>query len=97
MKGYFKNDTLYLVHVEGNGQTIYYVKDKDVIKAVNRADCSDLNVYLKNNKIKNLVFITKPDATLYPLEQIDVKELKLKDFTWREQDRPLKVMDIFNW
>ena len=97
MKGYFKNDTLYLVHVEGNGQTIYYVKDKDVIKAVNRADCSDLNVYLKNNKIKNLVFITKPDATLYPLEQIDVKELKLKDFTWREQDRPLKVMDIFTW
>jgi len=54
-------------------------------------------VYLKNNKIKNLVFITKPDATLYPLEQIDVKELKLKDFTWREQDRPLKVMDIFTW
>ncbi len=97
MKGYFKKDTLYLVHVEGNGQTIYYVKDKEVIKAVNRADCSDLNIYLKNNKIKNIVFITKPDATLYPLEQIDAKDLKLKDFTWRGADRPLTMKDIFCW
>ena len=97
MKGYFNKDTLYLVHVEGNGQIIYYVKDKEVIKAVNRADCSDLNIYLKSNKIKNIVFITKPDATLYPLEQIDVKDLKLKDFTWRGKDRPLKMKDIFSW
>ena len=97
MKGYFKNNNLYLVHVEGNGQTIYYVKDKDKIKAVNRADCSDLNIYLNDNKIKNIVFITKPEATLYPLKLVDVKDLKLKDFIWRITDRPLTMMDIFKW
>ncbi len=97
MQGYFKDNNLYLVHVEGNGQTIYYAKDKQKLKAVNRADCSDLNIYLKDNKINNIVFINKPDATLYPLKQIDVKELKLKDFSWRAKDRPLTMKDIFKW
>jgi lipopolysaccharide export system protein LptA len=103
MKGHFKENKLYLVNVEGNGQTIYYAKEKDSktkkeeIKAVNRADCSDLNIYLKENKIEHITFITKPDATLYPLDQVDIKDLKLKDFTWRAQDRPITEKDIFVW
>ena len=79
MKGYFQKNKLYLVNVEGNGQTLYFIKEKDELKAVNRADCSDLRVYLKDNKVDKITFITKPDATLFPLDQVDVKELKLKE------------------
>lgn len=97
MKGFFIKNELYLIKVEGNGQTIYYAEEKKVLKAVNRADCSDLNIYLKDEKIDRIHFITKPEATLYPLDQIDVKELKLKDFSWREHLRPHKIEDIFLW
>ena len=97
MKGYFQKNKLQLINVEGNGQTLYFAKEKNVIKAVNRADCSDLRVYMKNNKVEQITFITKPDATLFPLDQVDVKELKLKDFTWRKKDRPLSKKAIFNW
>lgn len=97
MKGYFQKNKLYLVNVEGNGQTLYFVKEKEEIKAVNRADCSDLKVYLKNNKVDKITFITKPDATLFPLEQVTAKELRLKDFNWRKKERPLNVNDIFKW
>lgn len=97
MKGFFKKNDLYLIKVEGNGQTIYYAKEKDRIKAVNRADCTNLNIYMQDKKMHHITFITKPEATLYPLEQIDVKELKLKDFNWRGSEKPLKVEDIFTW
>lgn len=97
MKGYFQKNKLYLVNVEGNGQTLYFVKEKEELKAVNRADCSDLKVYLKNNKVDKITFITKPDATLFPLDQVDVKELKLKDFNWRKKDRPNSPKEIFIW
>jgi hypothetical protein len=97
MKGFFKANDLYLIKVEGNGQTIYYDKDKGKIKAVNRADCSNLNIYLKDKKMSRIIFITKPEATLYPLSQVDVKDLKLKDFTWRGRERPLSIADIFHW
>ncbi|MFL5763474.1 MAG: OstA-like protein [Bacteroidia bacterium] len=97
MKGYFQKNKLYLVNVEGNGQTIYYAKEKKEIKAVNRADCSDLRVFLKDNKVDRIVFITKPDATIFPMEQVNLKEMKLKDFNWRAKERPATAEDIFNW
>jgi lipopolysaccharide export system protein LptA len=97
MKGYFQKNKLQLINVEGNGQTLYFAKEKNVIKAVNRADCSDLRVYMKDNKVDRITFITKPDATLFPLDQVEVKDLKLKDFTWRKKDRPLSQKAIFIW
>ncbi len=97
MKGYFKKNELYLIKVEGNGQTIYYATEKNKLKALNRADCSNLNIYLEEKKMHHITFITKPEATLYPIEQIDPKEFKLKDFNWRGSERPLKMRDIFNW
>lgn len=97
MTGYFQKNKLYLINVEGNGQTLYFIKEKEELKAVNRADCSDLKVYLKNSKIDKITFITKPDATLFPLDQVDVKELKLKDFNWKKKDRPNTAKEIFIW
>jgi lipopolysaccharide export system protein LptA len=97
MQGFFRENKLYRVNVEGNGQTIYYVKEEEQTKAVNRSDCSDLHIYLKENKIDRITFITKPVSTLYPLDKIDAKELKLKDFTWRIKDRPSSFKDIFTW
>ena len=97
MKGFFKNNDLYRVNVEGNGQTIYFVKEKEKIKSVNRADCSDLHIYLKKNQMDKITFVTRPDATLFPLDKVDLKELKLKDFTWRAHLRPAKREDIFIW
>lgn len=97
MHGYFKDNRLNRVNVEGNGQTIYFAKDKGELKAVNRADCSDLHIYLKDNQIDHITFVTKPEASLYPLNKIDIRELKLKDFTWREKYRPKSALDIFSW
>lgn len=97
MKGFFRNNDLYRVNVEGNGQTIYYVKEDEKIKSVNRADCSDLHIYLKKNEMDRITFVTRPDATLFPLNKIDLKEFKLKDFTWRANMRPQSRKDIFIW
>ncbi len=97
MKGYFSENKLVRVNVEGNGQTIYYAKEKQEIKAVNRADCTDLHIFLKDNQIDRIVFLTKPEASLYPLDKVELKELKLKDFSWRYTERPLSFKDIFIW
>ena len=103
MEGFFSDNKLVRVNVEGNGQTIYYATEKnketklDELKAANKADCSDLTIYLKDNQINKITFITKPDATLFPIEQVDIKEFKLKGFSWRLNERPNNFVDIFNW
>lgn len=97
MKGFFKNNELYRVNVVGNGQTIYYVKEDEKIKSVNRADCTDLHIFLKERQIDKINFITRPDATLFPLDKVDLKDLKLKGFSWRSSLRPQNRNDIFIW
>ncbi len=92
---YFKDNELYRVNVNGNGQTIYYPKDKNEVIGVNKAESSDLVIFLKGNKVQEIIFYTKPDATLYPLDKAPQNELRLKDFVWLEKYRPANKEDIF--
>jgi len=92
---YFRNNQLFRINVNGNGQTVYYAKDKDQLIGVNVAQSSDLVITIKENKPDVIRFITKPSATLYPLELAPKEELILKDFKWNESLRPVNRNDIF--
>ena len=94
---FFKDNELYKVEVNGNGQTIYYAKDENQIIGVNKAESSNLVIHLEGKDVKEIMFYTKPDAILYPLETVPPNELKLKNFVWLERYRPLKKEDIFIW
>jgi lipopolysaccharide export system protein LptA len=97
MTGYFDDNKLRKVFVEGNGQTIYYVKDKNKRTGVNKADCSDLLIFLKDNQIESITLIKKPDGTIYPPNELDPKELRLKDFKDHSRFRPTCKADLFTW
>jgi lipopolysaccharide export system protein LptA len=97
MVGYFRENKLRKVYVEGNGQTIYYAKDKNKRTGVNKADCSDLLLFLKNNQVESITLLNKPDGTIYPPAELDPKELRLKDFKDRMSLRPKTKKDLFVW
>ena len=96
MTGYFQDNKLYQILVSGNGQTIYYGKNKQGKNfGVNRADCSDLIIRIKENKVQQISLLKEPDGTLYPIKELPTKELRLKGFVWRELDRPKSKDDIY--
>ncbi|MFI5149107.1 MAG: OstA-like protein [Bacteroidia bacterium] len=97
MVGYFKANKLAKVFVEGNGQAIYYVKEKNKLTGVNKADCSDLLIYLKNNSVEKITLLNKPDGTLYPPKELNPKELRLKEFKDYGPLRPKDKNDVFTW
>ena len=53
-------------------------------------------ILIKENKIDRITFITKPDATLYPMEELSTKDLLLRDFKWWGNMRPKSRNDVFN-
>ncbi len=97
MEGWFKNNELYLIDVNGNGQTIYYAREKEEIQGVNTAESAFLKIYLKDRKIDRINFITKPDATYYPLQKFPPAATKLENFVWYEEYRPKSRNDVFRW
>lgn len=97
MTGYFVENKLSKIMVTGNGQTIYYATDQDVIIGANKTLCSDLIIYLKDNKISRVNYMTQPDGTYYPLKLFPAEEARLADFKWLAQWRPLRWQDIYFW
>lgn len=95
LTGSFTDNVLRRVDIKGNGETVYYAKDKTEIIGVNKAACSDILIIFTKNEVEKITFIKKPEATFYPIGQADSAELILKDFKWRAPERPLSKEDIF--
>ena len=95
MTGYIKNNQLYSVFVDGNGETIYYTSDKGIIIGLNKASSSKIRIDLEENRISDITFIGKVEGSLNPLFMLKPEDHKLKDFQWHIQLKPLSKTDIF--
>lgn len=88
MYGKFFENELRTIYVQGNGQTVYYAYDeKDLEIGVNRADCSNLIIRIKDSRVDRVTFLVKPEATLYPSGKIPAGELFLKGFNPRYKEK----------
>lgn len=96
MYGYFRDDTLHKVYVEGNAETVYYVRDEEeALVGINKAASSDLYIYIADKRIDRLVFIKEPGSTLFPPDQLNPSRRLIDGFTWHHRLRPRNRHDIF--
>ena len=55
MVGYFRDNELYKITVDGNAQTVYYIREDDgYLIGVNLAESSSMIIRLKDNDIHNI-------------------------------------------
>lgn len=86
------------VNVVGNGESIYFAIDeeKNTVIGMNRVDCSKMNINFKDNKVKRIAFIGKPDASLTPPHELTAEKRELDGFRWREKEKPTREATISN-
>ena len=98
MKAYFTDGEIYKVDVIGSVRVIYYPMEKDsTLMGMNVMEGGELNMYLENRKLTKGVMSPQPKGTFYPMDQLPPKEMKLANFAWLDNIRPLNKHDIFNW
>jgi lipopolysaccharide export system protein LptA len=97
MMGYFKDGTIQKLVVRGNGQTLYFPKDEKDYIGMNKTTSSDVIIYMKDNKVEDIVLLVKPEGILYPLDEVSKEDMYLKDFIWLEDKKPKSKEDIFIW
>jgi lipopolysaccharide export system protein LptA len=95
MTGYIVNQELDRIFVDGNGQTIYYTRDKEDIFGLNRAESSKIGIQFREGKIFKISFLGKPEGKLTPIPQLTDPERRLSGFDWKESIRPISKEDIF--
>lgn len=90
MLAYFKNNALNTVHVIGNGQSVYYVKEEDsTYTGVNHIICSDMLIKVTDNKVDDITFYTEPKGGFYPVDGLPAEKKKLPNLVWYPEKRPV--------
>ncbi len=98
MHAFFEDDNLHKIDVFENGHTVYFVKEEDDTKTgVNISKASTMTIFLSNNQVNRIIFRAKPNATLYPIDEVPEDEMLLEGFKWLHFLRPTDQKDIFNW
>lgn len=99
MHGYFNDNQLYKIYVKGNSETIYYLKEDNSndLLGINKAVASDLLIFINNKQIESITFITNPEGTLYPVNELPMTDRWLKNFRWLDKKRPYSKFDVFIW
>ncbi len=95
MIGYIINNELNNIEVDGNGQTLYYAKEKEDIIGLNRAESSRISIRFKEGQIYTISFLKAPEGELKPLLELSEEDKKLSGFEWKIHLRPLSKHDIF--
>ncbi len=95
MVGYISGKELYLIDVNGNGQSIFYPEDDKGVLGANKAESSNIKIHLEGNRLKRISYITTPAGVMKPLSKVEESEKELEGFRWREDERPIDRFDIF--
>jgi hypothetical protein len=98
MRAYFFENELYKIKVFGNAETVYYIReDNNELIGINSSISSDMVILVKDDQIREIIYLTMPDAVLYPENEFPAEKEFLKDFKWIEDQRPTNKESIFTW
>ncbi len=97
-------ETLYFVRddeenneVQGSDDPGASKKPKGDLVGINKALAQRLVIFAEDKKITGIKFYDKPEATLFPPDDLPEAERKLLNFQWHDALRPKAIEDIFVW
>lgn len=97
--GSFVDNRLQRIDVNGNGQVVYFPLDGKSADpktiGVNNAACSNLSIYVEDNKIQRVSMINAPSGALHPNSLANKEDKELQGFSWNSQLRPRSIGDLF--
>lgn len=97
IRGHILDSKLRQVDVMNNVECIYYVLEEDSsLIGINASITSEMRIFLKDNKLQEILFFNNPDGALYPYDKFPEEKRILKDFRWLDGYRPKKISDIFH-
>lgn len=93
--GFFSNDKLDSMHVNGNAENVYYVQDDDsAYISINRLLSASTHIYFENGELERVVFIKEAEATMYPFTQMPEEQKLLPGFRWLIQRKPKSKYEL---
>lgn len=95
MDVYFQNEEIDNLFVDGNAETVFYVKDEyEAYVGVDEMKSGQIKAVFKEGEIDEVLWLKQQEGTTHPFQKIDPKSFLLNGFAWREKQRPKSKRDI---
>jgi hypothetical protein len=92
---YFENSELHKIDVEGNGESIYYILDRDELVGVNKSKSGSIQIFVEDGQVVEVIEDQSPQGVMDPPDPVGDNEPRLDGFLWLEAIRPKDKNDIF--
>lgn len=96
ISSFFKNDQMERVFVDGNAESIYYMVEDNKFTGMARSISGRIKVLFEDNKMTNVISISKPSTTYYPISATPSDEEFIDGFIWRPELRPKSKEEVIN-
>lgn len=96
IRGFFTNDKLDVVYVDGNAENLAYIEneEKTGFSDVFHNRSTRIKFVFENEELTRIVTHKNSDGTIYPLSSIN-RDLEILDgFIWKPSDRPRSKEDL---
>ena len=88
MYGYFRDNELYLLDVEANVQTVFFMTEEGIITNVILGESKNMQIFVKERKMSRVKYLDNPEIPIHPLDLLPESQQQLKGLNWREAERP---------
>ncbi len=97
LNAYFKDGKIYYMHTKGSpAENIYYaLDDNKKFVGVNKSSSDVIEAYFEDGKPQRIKFINNLEGTMYPMKQVNHKDIRVRKFKWLNDKRPKSKLDIF--
>ena len=97
MTAYFSDGNIDKLHIEGNGESLYYALEADTLtQGINRTLSSTVTLTFDEGAIDRVAYTIRPDGRFIPVQEVDSENSRLEGFAWRVKERPSKaVIDLW--
>ncbi|HEY0272374.1 MAG TPA: OstA-like protein, partial [Chitinophaga sp.] len=93
--GYFLDNKLDWMHVDGNAESIYYIQDSDsAYLSVNKSLAAIINIYFIDNQLYKVNLIKDPEGVMYPFTQRPRDKMLLSNFHWEPARQPKSKYEL---
>lgn len=92
--GYFRDNKLNSMFVDGNAESVYYLKEDTAYTGLNHLVSGRLKVILKESKLQSITAIRSVEGSITPMKDLKEEEKVLKGFIWKPRDRPKSKEEI---
>ncbi len=94
--GLLTDNELHTVNIIKNAESIFYAYDEEnELVGIDRSISGKMKIIFKNKTVETLDKIGRPKGIIYPLDNFTEDLRKFRGFSWRDEERPKSVNDLF--